>query len=300
MRFRRKPRPGALPRGRIGFTPPEGVPIGFDLASRGARLGAQLLDLLLTWTAAIAFVLLVVWLQLVGWNAFVALVSLLVFLLRVPYYILSELVWNGRTPGKRIVRIRVISADGRRLTPWQIAARNLMKEVEFFTPFTLMMAASSDSLGGWGIAIMWVWVGAVAVVFFANRNRQRLGDMIAGTLVVEDPKVALLPDLTAAAPGGAAERFVFLPHHLDHYGRLELQTLEDILRDSGANLKAGEELARVAAAILHKTGYADPVRPHEQRDFLLAFYRAQREHLESRRLFGDRREDKFHATGKGG
>ena len=297
MRWRRKQ--AGRPSGRVTFTPPEGVPISFDLASRGARLGAQLLDLLLTWTAAIAFVLLVIWANVVSWNAFVMLVTLLVFLLRVPYYILSELVWNGRTPGKRIVRIRVISADGQRLTPWQITARNLMKEVEFFTPFTLMMAASSDSLGGWGLAIMWVWVGTVFVVFLANRNRQRLGDMIAGTLVVDSPKVMLLPDLAATTPPQAVERFTFLPHHLDHYGRLELQTLEDILRSPASGPQAWEELGKVTDAILRKIGYTDPVLPGDRREFLLAFYRAQREHLESRRLFGDRREDKFHANGKG-
>lgn len=293
----RRPR---APSGRITFVPPEGVPISFDLASRGARLGAQLLDLLLTWAVAMALVFLVVWANLVSWAAFATLIALLTFLLRVPYYVLSELVWNGRTPGKRITGIQVISADGRRLTPWQITARNLMKEVEFFSPFGLMIAASTDSLGGWGLAILWVWVGTVFVIFLANRNRQRLGDMIAGTLVVDSPRALLLPDLAATPDRRAAEQFVFLPHHLDHYGRLELQTLEDILRNPAQDRATFEEQGKVTEAILRKIGYADPVLPGDRRDFLLAFYRAQREHLESRRLFGDRREDKFHAGAKDG
>ncbi len=279
----------------IRFTPPEGVPISFTIASVMARFGAQTLDLLLTWGAGIAFVLLVAWANIISWNGFMTLLVLLMFLLRVPYYILSELVWNGRTLGKRIARIRVISADGRRLTPWQITARNLMKEVEFFTPFTLMLAASSDSLGTWGRWIMVIWVLAVTIIPLANKRRQRLGDMIAGTLVVENPKAVLLPDLATTASAQTIERFTFQPHHLDHYGRFELQTLEGILRDRIQNQRSWEELGKVTGAIITKIGYAEPVAPTERREFLLAFYRAQREHLESRRLFGDRREDKHHA-----
>lgn len=284
-----------MTRRAVTFTPPEGVPISFDIASAGARIGAQLLDLLITWSAGILFVLLVAWSGIIAWPAFFTLLSLLMFLLRVPYYILAELVWNGRTAGKRIVRIRVISASGDRLTPSQIVGRNLLKEVEFFTPFTLILAASADSLGAWGIGILLVWVMVVTIVPLANRKRQRLGDMVAGTLVVENPKAVLLPDLAKAAID-MRTRFAFLPHHLDHYGRHELQVLEDILRAPESVPGSDVELARVTDTILTKLGFTDPVPAAARRDFLLAFYRAQREHLENRRLFGDRREDKFHAV----
>lgn len=277
------------------FTPPEGVPISLAISSAGARLGAQMLDLLLTWLTAIAFVLLVAWLNLISWQAFGTLLALLSFFLRVPYYVLSELVWNGRTPGKRITGIRVISADGRRLTPWQITARNLMKEVEFFTPFTLILVASGEGFGPVGTIISLVWVLAVTIIPLANKRRQRLGDMIAGTLVVDNPKAALLPDLAVAATPGAVERFSFQSHHLDHYGRFELQTLEEILRNIKTVRTTGRELEKVTEAIARKIGYTERIYPQEQEEFLTAFYRAQREHLESRRLFGDRREDKFHA-----
>ena len=285
-----------MTRRAVTFTPPEGVPITFDIASGGSRVGAQLLDVILTWVTGLAIVLLVAWAGLVGWTAFFTLVTLLFFFLRVPYYVLAELIWNGRTLGKRIVRIRVISADGRRLTPSQIAARNLMKEVEVFTPLTLILAASADSLGTWGIWIMLVWVAVVLIIPLANRKRQRLGDMIAGTLVVENPKSVLLPDLARQVPQ-AASLFAFQPHHLDHYGRHELQVLEDILRSPPDGPGVKEEIEKVVAAIAKKVEYVEPVHWHQRRDFLMAFYRAQREHLESRRLFGDRREDKHHARG---
>lgn len=280
---------------QITFTPPEGVPISFTIASLGSRLGAQLLDLLLTWTFAIAVVMLIAWLELIPWQAFGTLLTLLAFFLRVPYYLLSELIWNGRTLGKRITRLRVISADGRRLTPWQIAARNLMKEVEFFTPATMLIAAGIMVLGPIATTIAVVWGLAVYIVPLANKRRQRLGDMIAGTVVVDAPKAVLLPDMAQQPLASSVDRFVFQPHQLDIYGRLELQTLEEILRTTQANPKFVKDLAKVTEAITAKIQFTERLQPADQLDFLQAFYRAQREHLESRRLFGDRREDKFHA-----
>lgn len=280
---------------QITFTPPEGVPISFTIASLGSRLGAQLLDLLLTWAFAIAVVLLIAWLELIPWHAFGTLLTLIAFFLRVPYYLLSELVWNGRTLGKRMTRLRVISADGRRLTPWQIAARNLMKEVEFFTPATMLIAAGIMALGPIATTIAVVWGLAVYIVPLTNKRRQRLGDMIAGTVVVDAPKAVLLPDMARQPLASAVDRFVFQPHQLDIYGRLELQTLEEILRTAQADPKMVKDLTKVVEAITTKIQFTERLQPADQLDFLQAFYRAQREHLESRRLFGDRREDKFHA-----
>lgn len=273
------------------YLPPEGVPISFQIGSMGARFGAQFMDFLITYGGLFALLLFMLWANVLPETAFITLFTLLIFLIRVPYYILSELVWNGRTLGKRIVKIRVISANGRRLTPHQVTARNLMKEVEVFTPATLLLGGAT---GGWVMTLITVtWVlGVIAFPFF-NRKRQRLGDVIAGTIVVEQPKSMLLPDL-ARATGAVAQRFAFLPMHLDYYGRFELQTLESILRDPGKSPTYPVELAKVTAAIIRKIDYVDPVLPEERGAFLMCFYRAQREHLESRRLFGDRREDKNH------
>ncbi len=273
------------------YLPPEGVPISFQIASMGARFGAQFLDLLITYGGLLALLLFLLWIDILPGTAFITLFVLLIFLIRVPYYILSELVWNGRTLGKRIVKIRVIAANGRRLTPHQVTARNLMKEAEVFTPISLLM---SGSTGDWVMTLITlVWVlGVIALPFF-NRKRQRLGDMIAGTIVVEQPKSVLLPDL-ATARGTTEQRFAFLPMHLDFYGRYELQMLESILRDPGKSPTYQTELAKVTEAIIRKIDYVDPVLPSERGEFLMSFYRAQREHLESRRLFGDRREDKNH------
>ena len=281
----------ALPKRRLqGFTPPEGVPVSFDLASIGARFGAQFLDLLITYLGLFLLILLVIWLDLLPYNAMGTMFLLLIFFIRIPYYILSELIWNGRTLGKRIVKIRVISANGRRLTPHQITARNLLKEVEVFTPATMLLTGGADWIS---VLLLLAWLVFVIAVPLINRKNQRVGDIIAGTLVVEQPRSVLLPDLATAKPQAAA-RYEFLPVHLDFYGRYELQTLEAILRDTSKSPSYQLEVTRVAKAIIAKIGYAESVLPSDHLAFLTAFYRAQREHLESRQLFGDKRADKFH------
>ncbi|MGV2981211.1 RDD family protein [Camelimonas sp. ID_303_24] len=292
--------PAQVQRERIEqFTPPEGVPVNFVITSPGARLGAQCLDLLLTGLAVTIFAALLAWSNVLPSGSGKMVIVLLAFLLRVPYYVLSELVWNGRTPGKRIVGVRVINMNGRRLTPHQVTARNLMKEVEFFTPLTMVVAA--PFMSGWGIGLTLVWVLTIMIIPFANQRRQRLGDMIAGTLVVDNPRTTLLPDLAASLPRAEAAtvaRFDFHPDHLNVYGRYELQTLEDVLRNLAGGANAAET-ARIARTIIRKTGYNGPAPAGQERAFLIAFYRAQREHLETLRLFGTSREDKHHLTAPG-
>lgn len=281
-----------------GFTPPEGVPIAFTIASAGTRLGAQLLDLMLTIIVIVAVVIFLIYTRVLDPNAALTLVAILVFLTRVPYYVLTELVWNGRTVGKRMTGIRVISADGRRLRPSQVVARNMMKEAEFLAPLQGVFAAAFAS--GATIVAMLLWVIVVAVFFLANKRRQRLGDVIAGTLVVQQPKARLLPDLSLASAEllpAQAGGFSFLPAQLDIYGRHELEVLENVLRNGAQNKETQQSVRQVARAIIGKIDYTDPVRDGDEMEFLRAFYTAQRAHLEQLRLFGNARENKFHAKG---
>lgn len=268
-------------------TPPEGVPIPFRIASRGARFGAQVLDILITWTAAFLMLWALLWLDVLSWEALFALLVLTFFLIRVPYYILSELVWNGRTLGKRILRLRVISLDGRRLTPHQIVARNLMKEAEVFLPIETLLYSTEVATAFDGLILLWM-LGVLAVPFL-NKPAQRLGDMLAGTVVVENPRLRLMPDLSVTR---TAPELVFTQAQLDIYGRHELQVLEQILRNRPKAKAELKNLDDVTRAICRRIDFA-PV-PVEQWDFLLEFYRQQRAYLESRNLFGDLRTDKNH------
>jgi uncharacterized RDD family membrane protein YckC len=279
------------------FIPPEGVPINFAVASLGTRFGAQCLDLIFTFLLVFVCAIAIVSGGFLPPEAEMTLMILLAFLIRTPYYVLSELIWNGRTLGKKITGIRVINVDGRRLTPHQVTARNLMKEVEIFTPLSLVFAAGS--MPAWEIGLTIALVLVILTVPLANRRRQRLGDIIAGTLVVDNPRSVLLSDLAILAPTTVSSQteFDFLPEHLDVYGKYELQTLEDVLRDPTKSSN-NAEIVQIVRTIVRKIGYRDPVKPGQQLLFLTAFYRAQREHLETLRLFGTRRENKFYQAEK--
>lgn len=279
------------------FRPPEGVVLNFEVAGLGARIGAQMLDLILTFLFVLALSLLTLFASL-SWTTFSTLAALGFFLIRTPYYILAELLWNGQTIGKRMVGLRVVSANGRSLTPYSVTVRNLMKEMEVFVPGVAMIAVASLSVVE--VLFLIVWVTVLILVPLMNKKRQRLGDMIAGTYVIHQPKTVLLPDVAQVATTEPEERFTFLNHHLDHYGKFELQTLERVLQadvsklDRLARSRHDANLAAITGKIRAKIEFTDPIAELDHRAFLQAFYRAQRRYLETRQLFGDKREDKFH------
>lgn len=276
----------------VEMTPPEGVSVRFDVATLAARCGAQLFDILISAGAAFAILILLA-LTPLPIGPFIGILAALLFLaIRAPYYILSELFWNGRTLGKRIVRIRVISADGRGLTTHAVVMRNLMKEVEVFTPGALILVGGGMNVFWQLVLIGWILI-LLAVPLF-NQSRQRIGDILAHTIVVAEPRPVLLGDL---AQRRMDEEFVFTDAQLGFYGRFELQTLEKFLRShplSEASQPPKSNVVALAAQIRKKIGYDDPLPDERALAFLHAFYRAQREFLERRKLFGDVREDKHH------
>ena len=285
------------------FRPPEGVPLNFEIASLGSRFAAQLIDVLLTvlFTGALVFLLAIMG---ADWDFLSILWSLLFLFIRAPYYILAEILWNGQTLGKRICRLRVVGADGRTLAPYSVAVRNLMKEVEVFYPGTMLFAAAA--LGIFEYILLIVWICILLAVPLANRKRQRLGDMIANTYVIHQPQAILMPDLSTRPDSETREKFIFLSHQLDHYGAYELQTLEKVLHVDTSKFgpdghdRHRKNLQTIAEKVIAKIEYTDRVLPQDVPEFLEAFYVAQRRYLESRKLFGDAREDKFHHEDKAG
>ena len=287
-----------LTKRAVTFTPPEGVPVTFEAAGLAVRLGAQLLDLLISGLAVLAVILLLTVTFDIEGPLVNSLAALLFFAIRTPYYVLTELLWNGVTLGKRATGLRVISANGRSLSPHAIVVRNLMKEAEVFVPGAMLMVVSGLEWPEQVLTLLWVAI-VLAVPLF-NRRRQRLGDIIAGTYVVHHPETVLLPDVAKAVPAQADTGFAFQPHQLDHYGAFELQTLEQLLRGpdriaaASAVARRRETLRAVVDRIRVKIDYPDAVRDPDLEAFLNAFYTAQRAHLEQRQLFGEKRADKFH------
>ena len=278
----------------LRIIPPEGVPLDIPLATIGQRIGAQLTDFGVTLVLAILIVILTLY-AFSGFSSwFTIIAALTFFFIRVPYYIWSELSWNGRTLAKRWFGLRVISADGRSLSAHQIVTRNLMKEVEFFAPLTYVLLGNYVHWSIFTIALVWVVV--LLIVPWRSKRNQRIGDIIANTVVIMNPKPHLLRDM--AKGKRSSERFIFTTQHLDQYGSFELQVLEKILRAPPAKGKAAkrreeEYLKDIAERIIKKISYPEKISRTERGEFLNSFYTAQRAHLENKKLFGDSRKDKF-------
>ncbi|MDB5419644.1 MAG: hypothetical protein JWP50_3063 [Phenylobacterium sp.] len=279
---------GALAETRPLVTP-EGVDLRLRVASYAERMSAFILDALIIVAVLIGFTLLTLlgaWGFHSPWALEGAEVIWLLgaFLLRNAYFIGFELGPQAATPGKRALGLRVIARDGGRLTADAIFARNAMRELEVFLPASFFFAQGAG-VDGALIALGAIW-SAVFVIFpLFNRDRLRLGDLAAGTMVIKAPKIALRPDLAEAGP--AAGGVTFSEAQVDAYGIKELHVLEGVLR-SGDRRTVAEVARRIRTKIAWegRTDVAD-------RLFLSAYYAALRARLERRALLGRRRRDKF-------
>jgi uncharacterized RDD family membrane protein YckC len=281
---------------------PEGVELIVELGERGTRAGAFLIDLVFVGLgiaviglASLGFIYL--W---KGWG--LALGMLLFFFLRFFYFSFFELRWRGTTPGKRLLGLRVIDRSGGPLRPDSVVVRNLMREIEVFLPLSVLLAHSLTAASAIVQLLLLVWSGIFLLMPLFNRDNLRLGDMVAGTMVIANPRAVLLPDLVgkaagpvepalsgAPAPAIPDSPYRFSDAQLDIYGIYELQTLERVLRQEkdvdGVRVQIAERIRR-------KIGWGEPEPGFDTDRFLAAFYAAQRARLERKMLFGIRRRDK--------
>ncbi len=169
---------------------PEQTNIEFTVAGVGSRALAFLLDSLIE-GAVVLIVLIVLALfsslsgaALRAAGAWVlAAVIILAFLLYYGYFAIFEYLWNGQTPGKRVIGIRVIKDSGRRLTAFETISRNLLRIVDQLPAF----------------------YAAGIITALLNRQNKRIGDLVTGAIVVRERKPAELrpgwpSDLNAAPP----------------------------------------------------------------------------------------------------
>ena len=162
---------------QLNIDTPEQVELEFGVAGIGSRFVAALLDSLIVF--AFFFLELMV-LVAIGAAAaagagnsssdneaakwFVAIIIFIDFVVFWGYYGLFEAYWRGQTPGKRVMKIRVIKDSGRQITLFESLARNLIRVVDYLPGFYL--------------------VGLIAML--CNKRNKRLGDLAAGTIVVHE------------------------------------------------------------------------------------------------------------------
>src|SRR5437764_485416 len=277
---------------RRTFITPEGVDLRLELGPAGSRAGAFIVDLILMLVILIAVSILTLYVFWATINTkeggapaqFLAILWLIgAFILRNGGFSLFEMGSRGATPGKRIMGLRVVARDGARLTGAAVIARNAMREIEVFLPLSFLGAQAAEGVAdSFLIIFALLWSGIFLFFPLFNRDRLRVGDLVAGTWVVHNEKGGLSADLVGSA---FQPRRVFPPAALDLYGVYELQTLEDVLRNENK-----EAVATVARTIRAK---ADIIDDGDDYGFLADYYAALCAHLERGLMVGRRRESKF-------
>lgn len=278
------------PAAVLEFDTPEGVPLRFEAASISRRAFAFGIDIGIIWISLMAtgFFLLLVGASLDDFAWVGALFMLFSFVARNFYFLLSEMHGRGQTYGKRVAGIRVVDVHGRPLSANALFLRNITRDIELFLPLIAIFAPQAVIRGApwWAGFFALVWAVAVSGLPLLTRRRLRAGDIIAGTIVVRDPNVELLDDLSTRIEEDA--RFVFSNQQLDMYGVYELQVLEGILREAPDT----EVLERIAGKIVDKIAWSSDNYRRDPRNFLEVFYQQLRKRHEQRILLGDRQDSK--------
>ena len=165
---------------------PERVPLAFALASIGNRFIAVAIDHFIQYFT----IFLIAWIfmtaagigdggsgsgdsmfnqimsEMPKWTF--AILIVVVFLLFSGYFIFFEWIMNGQTPGKRLLKLRVIREDGRPITLWEAIARNLLRIFDAVPGFVFPVYS----------------VGLISI--FMSTRDQRVGDLFAGTVVIRE------------------------------------------------------------------------------------------------------------------
>ena len=182
---------------------PEQVQLHLELAGLGTRAIAFILDALIRYGLLVSTLVAAGMLSDVIFLDFktssrktlVILFVLLLFTVEWLYYVMFEWLWNGQTPGKRAIRIRVLKDGGGSISFLDAALRNLLRPIDSTGPMC--------SIG-------------MLFIFFNSRHK-RPGDLVAQTIVVRERKISMAqvlspPSVLTSTP--QASRFTPLIQHI--------------------------------------------------------------------------------------
>jgi uncharacterized RDD family membrane protein YckC len=283
-------------RGERALITPEGVPLPMKIAPLAARVIAWTVDMMAI--GLLVGVGIVASMALSGLHSgewFGALALLWSFIVRNFYFMFFETRWRGSTPGKRVVGTRVMDARGGPLDVRAVFVRNVTRDLELFIP--CIAVAMPDQFWPGASREVQVFCGIWALLLLCfpllNRDRLRLGDLLAGTVVLSAPLREELPQEVAVRTQRALEaQYTFTEAQLDMYGLRELQVLQEFLEQT-PDL---EDVRAVCAKVVKKIGWSDASWERLPRTFLEDFYVALRRRREQRNIFGDRQESKKEGT----
>lgn len=148
---------------------PEGVAFSYRIASPVLRAGALVVDKAAVTAACLTLASVVRIFGFISVDLAGLLLTLLFFLISQGYHIACEWLWGGQSLGKRLLRLRVVDSGGLRLSFTQVTMRNLLRFID-------------------ALPVLYLVGGGAA---FLSAKGQRLGDLVAGTLVIWNPEETL-------------------------------------------------------------------------------------------------------------
>jgi uncharacterized RDD family membrane protein YckC len=160
---------------------PEGIRLDVVLAGLGSRFAAYAVDLVLQVIAFLAFLAALGHLQGANPSASATLIAVgattaFAFVDFIVYFVIAEMLFHGRSPGKRLTGLRVVRVGGQPVGFFGSLLRNLLRLIDFLPVLNV--------------------VGCILIL--STSSNQRLGDLAAGTIVIRE-KVAAEKAVSAAA-----------------------------------------------------------------------------------------------------
>ena len=250
---------------RFDIDTPEQIALELPLAGIGSRLLALATDSLLQLVFVLALFIIGALVSMgdyssLGFGQYSRFLSqtvgafllvLIPFCLYWGYFAFFEIIWDGKTPGKRVAGIRVIHQSGRPMTAVECIGRNLMRGVDIIP-------------GVYGVGL---------ICMMCNQQNRRLGDFVAGTIVVHDKaqesvapswgnRVAsepVQPELRKLAPDDLVLIETYLSRRYEVDGVVRITTAQ-----------------RIVAMITQKTGMPKPLEQGDD-DFLESIARQLRD-----------------------
>ena len=230
---------------------PENLEVSYELAGAGTRASAYIVDFLLMtlllslFQNLFAAILVPLPEELHGYVA--ALLGLIAFVYFNAYFIVFELLWAGQSPGKRIVGIRVIKSGGFALRFSDTLIRNLLRAVDFIPLFY-----------GVGFASL-----------LLTRQCQRIGDLVAGTLVVYQEKS--VPDSSFASPVTSDTSVPFPIGKLGNIPIDVMETCDEFLRTKDQLApKYRQQIAADLLELVERTAGLTPASNQSAEAFLMS------------------------------
>jgi len=221
---------------------PERIRFRYRISGPGRRFVAWSIDfairivLLIGLAIAVGLFASITW-SVTGESA-LGLLLLGIFALEWLYGAVFEWLWSGRTPGKFVLGLRVVRVDGSPGRFPDFLLRNLLKAVDFLP--AIPVPSTPFWLPTFGISL---------ITMMVDPRLRRIGDMVAGTVVVIEQRARVLEAVTLKTPVSEAER-EGLPGTV-RLSRQEKQILEEFLRRKRRLSKGrAEELAQLFAPTL--------------------------------------------------